>query len=232
MLFKQLFENESSTYTYLISCQEKQEAILIDPVIETISRDLKILDALGLKLKYAIDTHIHADHITSAAALREITGCKIAGPKKDNLRCRDINFSHNDELIIGNTLKLKAIYTPGHTDSHFSYILKKNNEELLFSGDALLINSCGRTDFQSGSAKQLYRTIKEIFYKMPGNTKVYPAHDYSNKSFSTIFDQKIDNILINNETEEDNFISKMNSLNLDNPKKIDISVPKNNNCGN
>ena len=232
MLFKQLFENESSTYTYLISCQEKQEAILIDPVIETISRDLKILDALGLKLKYAIDTHIHADHITSAAALREITGCKIAGPKQDNLRCRDINFSHNDELIIGNTLKLKAIYTPGHTDSHFSYILKKNNEELLFSGDALLINSCGRTDFQSGSAKQLYRTIKEIFYKMPGNTKVYPAHDYSNKSFSTIFDQKIDNILINNETEEDNFISKMNSLNLDNPKKIDISVPKNNNCGN
>ena len=231
MLFKQLFENESSTYTYLISCQEKQEAILIDPVIETVNRDLKIVDSLGLQLKYAIDTHIHADHITSAAALREITGCKIAGPARDNLRCRDINFSHNDELIIGNTLKLKAIHTPGHTDTHFSYMLKKNGEELLFSGDALLIDSCGRTDFQSGSSKQLYRTIKDIFYKMSDNTKVYPAHDYNNKSYSTIFDQKRDNILINEEIEEGDFISKMDNLNLENPKKIDISVPKNNNCG-
>lgn len=231
MLFKQLFEDESSTYTYLIACQEKQEAILIDPVIEAIHRDIKILDSLGLKLKYAIDTHIHADHITGAAALREITGCKIAGPGQDNLRCRDINFSHNDEIIIGNTLKLNAIYTPGHTDTHFSYMLKKNNEELLFSGDALLIDSCGRTDFQSGSAKQLYKTIKEIFYKMPDDTKVYPAHDYNNKSFSTILDQKRDNILINEKIELTAFISKMDNLNLDNPKKIDISVPKNNNCG-
>jgi len=231
MLFKQLFEDESSTYTYLIACQEKQEAILIDPVIEAIHRDIKILDSLGLKLKYAIDTHIHADHITGAAALREITGCKIAGPGQDNLRCRDINFSHNDEIIIGNTLKLNAIYTPGHTDTHFSYMLKKNNEELLFSGDALLIDSCGRTDFQSGSAKQLYKTIKEIFYKMPDDTKVYPAHDYNNKSFSTILDQKRDNILINEKIELTAFISKMDNLNLENPKKIDISVPKNNNCG-
>jgi len=231
MLFKQLFENESSTYTYLISCQDKQEAILIDPVVETLQRDIKILEQMNLKLTYAIDTHIHADHVTSAAALREITNCKVAGPAGDNLTCRDINFKDKDYLIIGNNIKLEAIYTPGHTDTHFSYILKNNFENFLFTGDSLLINSCGRTDFQSGSSKDLYNTIKNIFYNMPNDTKIFPAHDYNKNNYSTIENQKKYNTLIDDKINIEEFIERMNNLKLDKPKKIDIAVPHNNKCG-
>ena len=231
MLFKQLFENESSTYTYLISCQEKQEAILIDPVLETLQRDINILNDLDLKLTYAIDTHIHADHVTSAAALREITNCKVAGPANDNLKCRDINFKNEDNIILGNTILLEAIYSPGHTDTHFSYMLNYNNSKLLFSGDALLINACGRTDFQSGSSEELFNTIKNIFYKLPDDTKIYPTHDYNNKTFSTIKDQKKDNSFIDENTNIENFVDSMKNLKLDKPKKIDHAVPLNNNCG-
>ena len=231
MLFKQLFENESCTYTYMISCTNKKEAVLIDPVIETLDRDLQIINSLGLKLTYAIDTHIHADHVTSASALREITKCKVAGPANDKLKCRDINFLDNDSLIIGNSIKINAFHTPGHTDTHFSYSLNYNSEKMLFSGDALLIDACGRTDFQSGSSEVLFNTIKKIFYSMPDNTKVYPAHDYNNKSLSTIYHQKKDNELIDFEISLKNFIKKMNNLKLAKPKKIDIAVPRNNACG-
>ena len=231
MLFKQLFENESCTYTYMISCKNKKEAVLIDPVIETLDRDLQIINSLGLKLTYAIDTHIHADHVTSASALREITKCKVAGPANDKLKCRDINFLDNDSLIIGNSIKINAFHTPGHTDTHFSYSLNYNSEKMLFSGDALLIDACGRTDFQSGSSEVLFNTIKKIFYSMPDNTKVYPAHDYNNKSLSTIYHQKKDNELIDFDISLKNFIKKMNNLKLAKPKKIDIAVPRNNACG-
>ncbi|MBT7542617.1 MAG: MBL fold metallo-hydrolase [Gammaproteobacteria bacterium] len=231
MLFKQLFEKESSTYTYLISCQEKQEAILIDPVLETLQRDIDILNNLNLKLAYAIDTHIHADHVTSAAALREITNCKVAGPANDNLKCRDINLKNKDNIVVGSTVLLEAIYSPGHTNTHFSYMLNHNDNKLLFSGDALLINTCGRTDFQSGSSRELFNTIKNIFYKLPDDTKIYPAHDYNNKNYSTIKDQKNDNSFIDEKTNVENFVNKMKNLKLDMPKKIDYAVPINSNCG-
>ena len=231
MLFKQLFESESSTYTYLISCQEKQEAILIDPSIETLNRDLKILESMGLRLTYAIDTHIHADHVTSASALREITKCKIAGPAYDKLKCRDINLKHRDNIIIGNSLKLEAIHTPGHTDTHFSYVLNNKFNKFLFSGDALLINTCGRTDFQSGSSEELYNTIKKIFYSMPDETKIYPAHDYNKNNVSTIREQKKYNMLINENVKIKDFVNSMSNLKLDKPKKMDFAVPLNNKCG-
>ena len=231
MLFKQLFENESSTYTYLVSCQEKREAILIDPVLETLDRDIDIIKKLNLKLTYAVDTHIHADHVTSASALREILGCKVAGPANDNLKCRDINFKDSDNLIVGNTIKIKAIHTPGHTDAHFSYITNMGGKKILFSGDALLINTCGRTDFQSGSSKELYNTIKNIFYTMPDDTKVFPAHDYNKNNLTTIVRQKSENQLISGSIDLENFILKMKSLKLDRPKKIDIAVPRNMECG-
>lgn len=231
MLFKQLFENESSTYTYLISCQDKQEAILIDPVLETLQRDLKIIEDMNLKLIYAVDTHIHADHITSASALREITNCKIAGPENDNLKCRDINLKDEDFLLIGNNLKLEAIYTPGHTNTHFSYVLKNKFEDFLFTGDSLLIDSCGRTDFQSGSSEDLYNTIKNKFYTMPDDTKIFPAHDYNKKNSSTIYEQKKCNALINDKVDIKDFKEAMKNLKLDKPKKIDIAVPHNNKCG-
>ena len=231
MLFKQLFESESSTYTYLISCQEKQEAILIDPSLETLNRDLKILESMGLRLTYAIDTHIHADHVTSASALREITKCKIAGPADDKLKCRDINLKHRDNIIIGNSLKLEAIHTPGHTDTHFSYVLNNKFNKFLFSGDALLINTCGRTDFQSGSSEELYNTIKKTFYSMPDETKIYPAHDYNKNNVSTIREQKKYNMLINENIKIKDFVNSMSNLKLDKPKKMDFAVPLNNKCG-
>ena len=231
MLFKQLFENESSTYTYLISCQEKQEAILIDPVLETLDRDLRILESMGLKLTYAIDTHIHADHVTSASALREITKCKVAGPANDKLKCRDINFKHRDNLIIGSSLKLEAIHTPGHTEAHFSYVLNNKFDKFLFSGDALLINTCGRTDFQSGSSEELFNTIKKTFYSMPNETRIYPAHDYNNNNVTTIKEQKKYNTLINENIKIRDFVNNMLNLKLDKPKKIDFAVTQNNKCG-
>ena len=231
MLFKQLFENESSTYTYLISCQEKQQAILIDPVLETLDRDLSIIKKLNLKLTHAVDTHIHADHVTSASALREILGCKVAGPANDNLTCRDINFENSDVLLIGNSIEMEAIHTPGHTDTHFSYVINFGQEKFLFSGDALLINACGRTDFQSGSSEILYNTIQDIFYKMPDYTKVFPAHDYNNNNFSTIKYQKNNNQLISSNVDLKKFIVNMENLKLDKPKKIDIAVPRNMDCG-
>ena len=231
MLFKQLFESESSTYTYLISCQEKQEAILIDPSLETLNRDLKILESMGLRLTYAIDTHIHADHVTSASALREITKCKIAGPAYDKLKCRDINLKHRDNIIIGNSLKLEAIHTPGHTDTHFSYVLNNKFNKFLFSGDALLINTCGRTDFQSGSSEELYNTIKKTFYSMPDETKIYPAHDYNKNNVSTSREQKKYNMLINENIKIKDFVNSMSNLKLDKPKKMDFAVPLNNKCG-
>tara|TARA_B100000965_G_C19534982_1_gene732928 strand:- start:404 stop:1060 length:657 start_codon:yes stop_codon:yes gene_type:complete len=215
----------------MISCTNKKEAVLIDPVIETLDRDLQIINSLGLKLTYAIDTHIHADHVTSASALREITKCKVAGPANDKLKCRDINFTDNDSLIIGNSIEINAFHTPGHTDTHFSYTLDFNSDKILFSGDALLIDACGRTDFQSGSSEVLYNTIKKIFYTMPDKTKVFPAHDYNNKNSSTIFHQKKDNELIDFNISLKNFIQKMNKLKLAKPKKIDIAVPRNNACG-
>tara|TARA_B100000579_G_C22777948_1_gene827645 strand:- start:14 stop:670 length:657 start_codon:yes stop_codon:yes gene_type:complete len=215
----------------MISCTNKKEAVLIDPVIETLDRDLQIINSLGLKLTYAIDTHIHADHVTSASALREITKCKVAGPANDKLKCRDINFADNDSLIIGNSIEINAFHTPGHTDTHFSYTLDYNSDKILFSGDALLIDACGRTDFQSGSSEVLYNTIKKIFYTMSDKTKVFPAHDYNNKNSSTIFHQKKDNELIDFNISLKNYIQKMNNLKLAKPKKIDIAVPRNNACG-
>ena len=231
MIFKQLFDIKSSTYTYLISSGKGREALIIDPVKENVGDYIKLLKELDLRLVKVIDTHIHADHVTSASALREITNCKVAGPANDNLKCRDINFRDKDSLTLGTSLEIKAFHTPGHTDTHFSYVIEHNDRKILFSGDALLIDACGRTDFQSGSSKELFNTIKKFFYSMPDDTRVYPAHDYNNKSCSTIFHQKNDNSLIDHKINLKNFVQKMNDLKLDKPKKIDIAVPKNNKCG-
>ncbi|MBH32480.1 MAG: Zn-dependent hydrolase [Gammaproteobacteria bacterium] len=233
MIFKQLQDEESSTYTYLLACQEKKLAILIDPVLETVQRDLNILNELDLKLDYTIETHIHADHVTGSFKLKEKTGCNIAGPLIDDLPCRDIQIKDNDKLVFGN-LVIRAIYSPGHTNTHFSYIYESPNNKdnsLLFSGDSLLINSCGRTDFQSGSNKDMFNTIKNIFYKLPEETLVYPGHDYNKNSYTTIGTSREKNPVINNETTIKEFIENMDSMDLSPPKKINIAVPINEKCG-
>ena len=230
MIFKQLFEKESSTYTYLLSCQEKKETLLIDPVMETFERDLKVLHQLKLNLTYVLETHIHADHITSASKLREFTNCKIGGPKEDNLNCRDFHISHDDLFEVGK-IKIRSIFTPGHTDAHYSYMLQSDNYNFVFSGDSLMIGSCGRTDFQSGSNDKMFNTIKNFFYKLDDHSVIFPAHDYNNVNRTTIHYSKNNNHIIKENTSLKDFKDSMNNLGLDEPKKMHIAIPLNMKCG-
>ncbi|MAR82032.1 MAG: Zn-dependent hydrolase [Gammaproteobacteria bacterium] len=230
MIFKQLFEKESSTYTYLLSCQEKKETLLIDPVMETFERDLKVLHQLKLNLTHVLETHIHADHITSASKLREFTNCKIGGPKEDNLNCRDFHISHDDLFEVGK-IKIRSIFTPGHTDAHYSYMLQSDNNNFVFSGDSLMIGSCGRTDFQSGSNDKMFNTIKNFFYKLDDHSVIFPAHDYNNVNRTTIHYSKNNNHIIKENTSLKDFKDSMNNLGLDEPKKMHIAIPLNMKCG-
>ena len=230
MLFKQLFDKESFTYTYLLGCPDTGETILIDPVLESSDRDLEILRQMGLKLTATLETHIHADHITGATRLKMLTGCKIAGAALDELPCRDTQFREGEIFRCGN-IEIHPLYTPGHTDTHHAFLLDTPMHKVLFSGDCLLIDSCGRTDFQSGNAGQLYDSIQTRLFTLPNDTLVYPAHDYENKTLTTIGQEKKRNPrLKNNQTRED-FIDLMHRLDLPHPKKMDISIPGNLQCG-
>jgi sulfur dioxygenase len=171
MLFRQLFEPQSSAYTYLIGCVESGEAALIDPVLETVERDLELLSQLGQTLKYTIETHIHADHVTGASRLREFTGCKCALPEKSGAAHVDVVVQEGEPLSVGR-LELQPKYTPGHTDDHHSYFLDGVDGARVFTGDALLIDGCGRTDFQNGDAATLYRSVHEKLFSLPGDTLV------------------------------------------------------------
>jgi len=230
MLFKQLFEPESSTYTYMLACEESGKTLLIDPVLETVDRDLQLLQDMGLKLTHVLETHIHADHLTGALKLRAITDCKIAGPALDNLPCRDIGVQEGEPFVLG-SIQINPLFTPGHTDHHHAYLLSNNMENRLFSGDALLIDSCGRTDFQHGSPEDLYNSIHEKFFTLPDDTIVFPCHDYAGKFSTTIGLEKNENSRIGNKRTLREFVSIMNSLNLPFPQKIDYAVPGNELCG-
>ncbi|MFN4263892.1 MAG: MBL fold metallo-hydrolase [Thioalkalivibrionaceae bacterium] len=230
MIFRQLFEPESSTYTYLMSCPDTGETVLIDPVIETVERDLKVLQELGLKLTYALETHIHADHITGGLMLREKTGCKLAGPALDELRCRDIGVREGEPFRVGN-LVINPLYTPGHTDTHHAFLLDQGGLHLLFSGDALLIEACGRTDFQSGDAKTLWNSVQSKFFTLPDETLVYPAHDYEDRQITTIGQEKLRNPRLKTGRTEAEFIKIMEEMDLPYPKKIDWALPGNEGCG-
>lgn len=185
MIFKQLFEPVSSTYTYLVGCEQTGQAILIDPVVSVMDRDLAILNELGLKLAYTLDTHIHADHITAALELKRKVGSKIAAPAFDRLPCTDHAIEEGKPFVVG-TVRIDPLHTPGHTDGHFSYHLG----ERVFTGDALLIDGCGRTDFQNGDAPTLYKSVKEKLFRLPEDTLVYPGHDYQNRRVSSIGQEK------------------------------------------
>ncbi len=230
MIFKQLFEPESSTYTYLLHCTDTGTTALIDPVIETVDRDLRVLQELGLTLDYAVETHIHADHITGGKLLRDRTGCRLAGAAMDELPCRDIGLREGEPLRVGN-LAVNPLYTPGHTDTHHAFLLENGGLNMLFSGDALLIEACGRTDFQSGDAKVLYRSIHEKLFSLPDETLVYPGHDYEERQITTIGQEKMRNPRLGKETSEAEFVSIMENMDLPYPKKIDWALPGNEMCG-
>lgn len=230
MIFRQLFEPESSTYTYLVACRETAQAVLLDPVLETADRDLAVLQELGLKLAFTLETHIHADHVTSACRLRSLTGCKVAYPEMDGLACADVAVSEVEPLRVGR-LTLQPLFTPGHTDAHHSYLIDLPGAPRVFTGDALLIDGCGRTDFQDGDADALYRSIHEKIFTLPCETLVYPAHDYQHRHVTTVAQERERNPRLGGGRTLEEFLEIMASLNLPYPKRIDVAVPANRLCG-
>ncbi|KOP23010.1 Zn-dependent hydrolase [Hapalosiphon sp. MRB220] len=227
MLFRQLFDPETSTCTYLIADLETKTAILVDPVLERVERDRQLLNELGLTLKYCLETHIHADHITGTAKLRQATHCLGIVPEKAQAVCAD-RFIKDGEVLKLGSLKVEVIATPGHTDCHMVYLV---NGTHLLTGDALLIRGCGRTDFQSGNAGMMYDSITQRLFTLPDETLVYPGHDYRGNTVSTIGEEKHCNPRLVGRNRHE-FIELMANLNLPNPKKIMEAVPANQRCGN
>ncbi|MBF2098194.1 MAG: MBL fold metallo-hydrolase [Gloeomargaritaceae cyanobacterium C42_A2020_066] len=226
MLFRQLFDPETSTYTYLIADPVAGLAALIDPVLEQVDRDLSLLRELGLALHYSLETHVHADHITSADRLRRQTGCETVVPAGASVACSDRFLQDGDTLTVG-TVSIQAIATPGHTDCHMAYWV---NGTHVFTGDSLLIRGCGRTDFQSGDAAQLYASVTERLFTLPDTTWVYPGHDYRGFTVSTVAEEKRWNPRFAGRSRQ-RFVEFMQQLNLPDPKKIAEAVPANQQCG-
>ena len=221
MLFHQLFDKSSSTYTYLIASAKGREALIIDPVLENIDQYIKLLNELDLKLVKVIDTHIHADHITAASKLKYKTNCTTIMGEHTPSNTVEIKVKDN-EIIYVDKLQIKVIYTPGHTKDSYSFLM----DDYLFSGDTLLINGTGRTDFQGGNSEDSYNSIFDRLLKLPEETLLYPAHDYNNQKVSTIGKEKKFNprLQVNSVNE---YIDIMNNLNLSKPKLMDINVASN-----
>lgn len=227
MLLRQLFDSKSSTYTYLLASKESGEALLIDPVLENLERDLQLMTELGLKLKYVLDTHVHADHITAAGKLRERTGATTVAGKKGAV-CIDQPVGHGDSVRLGDDIQLTVLETPGHTDDSVCYHLASAG--WLFTGDTLLIRGSGRSDFQNGSAESLYDSLTKVLLRLPDDTVVYPGHDYKGMTCSSIGEEKQFNPRIAHKSR-DEFIHIMANLNLPKPARIDEAVPANRACG-
>jgi glyoxylase-like metal-dependent hydrolase (beta-lactamase superfamily II) len=230
MIFRQLFESQSSAYTYLLACEQTREAALIDPVLETAERDFALLAELGLTLRYTLETHIHADHVTGADRLRDSTGSKAAVPEKSGARHVDVPIREGEPLRFG-ALSLLPIYTPGHTDDHHCYCIEEGGTARVFTGDALMIDGCGRTDFQNGDAATLYRSVHEKLFSLSDETIVYPGHDYQQRRVSSIGQEKARNPRLGGGKTVDEFVTIMNGLNLPRPGKMDLAVPANRECG-
>ena len=228
VLFRPLFSAESATWSYILADRNSREGVIIDPVLEEKERDLRLLEEIGINLKYIFETHIHADHITAASALKDTIGGQIvygAGNRQE-VDGADIFLEDGEEIHIG-AVSLTALATPGHTSGCTSYRAKN----AVFTGDALLIRGCGRTDFQSGSAKALYASVHNRLFTLPDDSFVYPAHDYKGMLCSTIGEEKKYNPRLKTGTSEAQFIEIMKNLKLAPPKKINESVPANKKAG-
>ncbi len=217
----QLFDPASSTYTYILFDVDSREALIIDPVDEQIERDLATLRSYGLRLVWAVETHAHADHITSAAQLAELTGARLAAPVGCGIGTAAVQLAQGDSLRFGAESML-ALHTPGHTAGSMSFVWREH----VFTGDTLLINGCGRTDFQSGSASDLYRSLTQVLFALPDATTVWPGHDYQGRTHSTIGQEKAGNARVAGKSEAE-FIALMDALQLPKPKRIDEAVPAN-----
>ena len=225
MIFKQLFDTKSSTYTYLISSGKGREALIIDPVIENVSEYINLLKDLDLKLVNVIVTHIHADHVTGASKLKDITKCLTIMGAHTPAESVEIKVKDEEYINLDN-LKIRAIYTPGHTSDSYSFLMNDH----LFSGDTLLINGTGRTDFQNGNAKDAYNSIFNKLLKLPEETLLYPAHDYKGEKVSTIGKEKKQNPRLQ-VSSVDEYIEIMNNLDLKKPSELETNVARNINLG-
>jgi len=228
MLLRQLFDHETWTYTYLLGDEASGEAVLIDPVIDQLERDIKLLQELDLKLVYSLDTHAHADHITGSGLLRTRLGSKAVVGAHAGAECADLLVDDGSRLKFG-SIALEVRATPGHTDGCVTYVTADHRHA--FTGDALFIRGTGRTDFQQGSPERLYRSIHDKIFTLPDDTIIWPGHDYRGMTFTTVGEEKRHNPRVGDGRTEVEFVEIMNNLNLPAPKKIDIAVPANLHCG-
>ena len=226
MKIRQLFDTETSSYTYLVWDEKTREAALIDSVDTQMERDLQLIRELNLDLKYTLETHIHADHITASGKIREQLGSRAVVHRNSQSVCADILVADGDTIKLGEQ-QIQVMETPGHTDTCVSYRI----DGIVFTGDALLIRGCGRTDFQAGDPGMLYDSIHARLFSLPDETIVYPAHDYRGFRSSTIGEEKAHNPRLGNNRPKQAFVDLMNSLDLDPPKKIAEAVPGNLKCG-
>ncbi len=224
MIFRQLFDTTSSTYTYLLADETAREALLIDPVFEQVARDLALVNELGLTLTLVADTHAHADHVTAAWLLQQKTGCAIASARVIGAEAVDVPLDDGQEFGVKG-VTLKALATPGHTDGCMSYVL--SDQSMVFTGDALLIRGCGRSDFQQGSARKLFQSITGRLFSLPDACLVYPAHDYQGRTVSSIGEEKAFNARVGDGANETDFVEYMKAMKLPHPKLIDEAVPAN-----
>lgn len=222
----QLFDAESSTYTYILTAPDSSDAVIIDPVDRHVERDLAHLDRLGLRLTHVLETHAHADHVTSAGKLHLLTGAKACVPSGCGIPPAEVQLEDGDLVRFGEREHIAVIHTPGHTAGSMCYLWRGN----LFSGDTLLVDGCGRTDFQGGSAEALYDSVTRKLFSLDDRTRVWPGHDYKGQSVTTIGWERRHNARLANRSRED-FVALMAALNLPRPKLMDVAVPANRNLG-
>lgn len=228
MLFRQLFDAVSSTYSYLLADEDTRRALLIDPVFEKFERDRALVSELGLELAYTLETHLHADHVTAAWLMREALGSKIVISRHAGAEGADLYVDDGDVIAV-DSVRLFVRATPGHTDGCVTYVT--SDYGMAFTGDALLIRSAGRTDFQHGDPAALYRSIREQIFTLPDGCLVYPAHDYGGRTVTTVAEEKRWNPRIGGDANEADFVGYMKNLGLPHPKQIDVAVPANRVCG-
>lgn len=230
MLFRQLFDPESSTYTYLIADERTREAALIDPVRDRVERDVQLVDELDLRLVLTLETHVHADHVTGSGVLRTRLGSKSVLSAAAGSGCADVLVHDGDHLQVGG-IDIEARHTPGHTNGCVTYVVRDGDRTLAFTGDTLLIRGCGRTDFQQGNARALYESVHTKIFTLPDDTLIYPGHDYEGRTVSTVGEEKVWNRRLGGGKTLDEFVAIMERLELAYPKKMNEAIPANMQCG-